>query len=633
MSSRTPWFALAALPIVVSFVRAQNKDAVELLPAQTLACLELREPARLAREISLLVKGSSLEAIPERLAKMRDKAGARGYLPYRRRDQLSMLGLFLCPESLEEAGRLRGGFVALTGFDKDNTPHIAALLQSGTSNLPGIVMQAFLTGSMARRIGEIEGVPFYREQMRIYRKMDAGAPAPVGPDFEERDYGPVVGRMPGSILMGSSTGAFNGILRRAKGKSVEASLTGLHAYKDAAALRERPGLFAYLDMAAFQAKIGEVGERPGNPDGGFNKSLLAVLGKDVVRNLTLSLTLRNGALEGRARFDLNTDGESPLLGLLPSRAAARALLHYAPSDALLATAAGLGEGEKQAKTLLNLLDTLYEIDGRRGENRPSRALAEMEKKLDFRIDKDVLAPLTGMGFVVAKDWQTKPGQGILLLLQAKDEAAAAKLESDGLPRLLSLGEESAVKPIASEIGGQRIESLDGGKGKRLPFPIHFGRRGAVVAIGLDAERVAASLEAGAKKKGLLGQTKVAEAVEGIDDKAVGVGVLSPTQAALDFLAELNRPPVMRIGTPVKGGGLPPPPVEQPRFKPLKETKTMQAFRQAGEPMVFGMTRQPDSLTLEIQPMPLRQMMPRLIDVWIEALLDFADSVPSSPIFD
>ncbi len=629
MSSRTPWLALAVLPILVSFSSAQNKDAVELLPAQTLACLELRQPARLAREISLLVKGSSLDAIPERLAEMRVKSGARGYPSYRVRDRLSMLGVFLCPESLAEAGRLRGGFVALTGFDKNNSPHVAALLQSGTSNLPGIVTQMFLTGSSARKVGEIEGVPFYREQMRIYRRIDSEAPGAAGPDFEERDFGPAVGRLPGAILMGSSVEALNGIIRRAKGKSVEASLTGLRAYKDAAVLRERPGLFAYLDTSAFQAKIGELGERPGNPDSGFNKSLLAVLGKDAVRNLTLSLTVQNGALEGRMRFDLNADSDSPLLGLLPNRAAARDLLHYAPSDALLAVAGGLGEGEKQIKTLLNLLDTLYEIDGRRGENRPSRAIAEMEKKLDFHIDKDVLAPLTGVGFVVAKDWLTGSG-GTLLLLQAKDEAAAAKLESDGLPRLLSLGEESVVKPIASEVGGQRIGSLDGGRGKRLPMPIHFGRRGAVVAIGLDAERVAAALEAGAKKKGLLGESKVAEAVKGIDDKAVVVGVLSPTQAALDFLAELNRPPVMKMPErkpPPPGAQEPNPPV----FRPLKETKAVQAFRRAAEPLVFGVTRRPDSLTLEIQPMPLRQMMPRLIDVWIEAILDTPDNMPSSTI--
>ncbi len=630
MSSRTPWLALAALPILVSFASAQNKDAVELLPAQTLACLELRQPARLAREISLLVKGSSLDSIPEQLAKMRDKDRQQGYLTYLRRDRLNVLGLFLCPESLAEAGRLRGGFVALTGFDKDNTPHVAALLQSGTSNLPGIVTQMFLTGSSARKVGEIEGVPFYRQQMRIYRRMKADAPGAAGPAFEERDFGPAVGRLPGAILMGSSVEALNGVVRRAKGKSVEASLTGLRAYKDAAVLRERPGLFAYLDTTAFQAKIGELGERPGNPDSGFNKSLLAVLGKDAVRNLTLSLTVQNGALEGRMRFDLNADSDSPLLGLLPNRAAARDLLHYAPSDALLAVAGGLGEGEKQIKTLLNLLDTLYEIDGRRGENRPSRALAEMEKKLDFHIDKDVLAPLTGMGFVVAKDWLTKPGQGALLLLQAKDEAAAAKLESDGLPRLLSLGEESAVKPIASEVGGQRIGSLDGGRGKRLPMPIHFGRRGAVVAIGLDAERVAAALEAGAKKKGLLGGAKVAEAVKGIDNEAVAVGVLSPTQAAFDLLAELNRPPMMKM--PERKP--PPPGVQEPNppvLRSLKETKTVQAFRGAAEPLVFGMTRRPDSLTLEIQPMPLRQMMPRLIDVWIEAILDTPDNMPSSTI--
>jgi hypothetical protein len=618
MSSRTPWLVLAALPLVASFAIAQNKDAVDLLPAETPACLELRQPTRLAREINLLVKGSALDDLPERMAKMREKAGAPGYLAYRQRDQLSMLSVFLCPEMLDEAGRARGGFIALTGFAKDDMPHVAGLLQSGTSTFPGIMMRAFLTSSMARKVGEIEGVPFYREQMRIYRKM---APGDAGPGFEERDIGPVVGRLPGVVLMGSSVEAFNGVIRRAKGKSVEASLIGLRAFKDAAALRERPGLFAYLDMAAMQAKISELGGRPGNPDARFSNGFSALLGKDALRNLTLSLTLQGGALEGRVRCDLNAGSDSPLLGLLPDRAAPRELLYFAPNDSFLAMAGGIGDGEKQLKTLLNILDTFYGIDGRPGNNRPSRAIAEMEKKLDLHIDKDVVAPLAGVGFVVAKDWQVKPGQGILLLLQARDEAAAGKLESEGLPRLLSLGEDNKVKPIESEIGGHSIKSVPGGSGKRLPFNLHFGRRGSVVVVGLDSERVAAAVEAGAKKKGLLGETKIAEAVKTIDEKSLVVGVFSPTQAALDLLAVLNQPPNMRMPERMKGP--PPPGVQQPKppeFRPLKETKTVQAFREAGEPFVFGMTRQPESLTLEMRPLSLRKMMPRLLDVWIESIL-------------
>lgn len=77
MSLRTPWLALAALPIVVSSVCAQNKDAIELLPAQTPACLELRHPSRLAREIAALIKGSVLDDLPRQMALSKPHAKAR----------------------------------------------------------------------------------------------------------------------------------------------------------------------------------------------------------------------------------------------------------------------------------------------------------------------------------------------------------------------------------------------------------------------------------------------------------------------------------------------------------------------------------------------------------------------------
>jgi hypothetical protein len=241
MKSRAPWLAALTLLVGSGSAFAQIKDVVELLPAETLACLELRQPARLAREVAILVKGSSLEDIPRRLAKKRAENDAeRGYSgPYRQQEMLGMLSLFLSPEMLDEAGRTRGGFVALTGFAKDGMPEVVGVLNS-SSNFPVLYMRAFLSFARPRLVGEVEGVPLYREMSYVFRaKANAGG-APPQPEW--RESGPVMAQLPGLILFGSSVDSLKDVVRRAKGKSSAASLTNLRAFKNAAALRDRPGL-------------------------------------------------------------------------------------------------------------------------------------------------------------------------------------------------------------------------------------------------------------------------------------------------------------------------------------------------------------------------------------------------------
>jgi hypothetical protein len=91
MTTRVPWLATVALLIGGASASAQVKDAVELLPAQTLACIEVRHPARLSREVAALVKSSSLEDIPRRLAKKRSEN--EGDQSFRYSPQQELLGM------------------------------------------------------------------------------------------------------------------------------------------------------------------------------------------------------------------------------------------------------------------------------------------------------------------------------------------------------------------------------------------------------------------------------------------------------------------------------------------------------------------------------------------------------------
>lgn len=614
MKTPAPWLAAVVLLIGSGSAFAQIKDAVELLPAETLACLEVRQPSRLAREIAVLVKGSSLEDLPRRLAQHRGENNAEpGYRYYRQQEMLGMLSMFLSPEMLDEIGRTRGGFVALTGFAKDGTPEVVGFFKS-SSNFPALYMRAFLSFARPRLVGEIEGVPLYREVYAIAR-ANPGLPR----QSEWKESGPVMAELPGTILFGSTADSLKSVIRRVRGKSSAASLTHLRAFKNAAALRERPGLFAYVDVAALQAKLDELASRGENakPLAWIAASKL-LLGDQTIRTLTFSLTLQNGSLESQAHFTLNDKSNSPLLGLLPDRPAPRELLHFAPQDALLALTGGLGDSEKRWKTFLDLLDAIYALEGQPGDNRPSRSIQEMEKKLGLQINKDVLAEVTGAGIVVHKDWRRKLRQ-LTLLLRAVDEKAAVRLEKNGLPRLCSDSGGEPQKPREEEVGGRKIKILaEKGKGG-LPLPICYGREGAILVIGFDRECVVESLNAGSKKEGLLAEPKVAAAVKEVNEKAAVGGVLSSARAAMDLIALMSRPPVM-AKRPAAPGAAPAAPVERPPEPALESTKSGQALLKAAEPLVFTLHRQADSLELTIPPTSLRRTVPRLLDVWIAALL-------------
>ncbi|MGH7172875.1 MAG: hypothetical protein ACRELG_21550, partial [Gemmataceae bacterium] len=180
------------------------------------------------------------------------------------------------------------------------------------------------------------------------------------------------------------------------------------------------------------------------------------------------------------------------------------------------------------------------------------------------------------------------------------------------------------------VQGQRIQSITewGSLGMGFFPAVHYGRRGAVLVIGLDRERVAEGLITGGKKEGLLGETNVAAAIKETDEKAVVVGVLSSARAAMDLFAVMSRPPVV-MRAPAAPGQVPAAPVERPPEKPLDSSKAGQAFLKTAEPLVFALNRQSDRLMLEIRPLPLRRMTPRLLDVWIEALLQPVGAVSSA----
>ena len=230
------------------------RDTADLFPAQTLAYLEFRQPDRLSREVAALLRGSALDNLPATLAKFREKLGDNnnGFFAY---FFLAEFGMFGSPETIAEFGRLQGGAVALTGFSKDMEPEIVGVLLSGTSNAPTFVMRTILSvGGQYRIVGECEGIDLYREKSVEFRPAVKGGeqPPPVA-----RIHGPTYALLPDGFIIGSTPDSVKEMIRRLKGKTGDPALSSVAAFRDAAKLRDKPGLFGYADLGALNIQLEE----------------------------------------------------------------------------------------------------------------------------------------------------------------------------------------------------------------------------------------------------------------------------------------------------------------------------------------------------------------------------------------
>src|SRR5262249_30376562 len=157
-------------------------------------------------------------------------------------------GTFVCPEALLELSRLQGGAVALTGFfGKEAEPEIVGFVQTGDSTFFGITTRFIVTVAEMHVVGEAEGVAIYPSRHQVFAPAPCGGAAPA-PMF--REEGPAIAMMPGLIIMGSTADSVREVVRRAKGKNADPTLASVRAFREAARLRDRPGLFGYADVGA-----------------------------------------------------------------------------------------------------------------------------------------------------------------------------------------------------------------------------------------------------------------------------------------------------------------------------------------------------------------------------------------------
>jgi hypothetical protein len=607
--------AAVALCALTATARAELKDTADLFPAQTLAYLEVRQPDKLAREAATLFKGSALEDMPALLAKFRDKRGDnRGFWfdDY----FVGTFSLFAAPEVIAEFARLGGGAVAFTGFDKNHDPEIVGIVLSGESNGPTFVMRAYLTmADSIRKIGVCEGVNLYQEKRIDYSKPFAkGGPPPVA---ELR--GPVYALMKDGLIIGSNANGVKDVISRLKGKTADPSLTSVKAFRDAAKLRDKPGLFGYADLGAMAVHI-DAAMKKASPAANLQWNWVKTLvNPKAGRIATLSLTLDKSNLELEARVNLDPKETSPLLEALPDKPAKADLLQFVPADAAATLSLSLPDGEKRFAKMLALADAIEKANGRRAQDMPGRKIADLEEKLNLRLGKDVFGKVTGMVLALEPATVSKGGTPLpLLVLGASDVNAAKALEEDTLPKLTGiLGD--IVKPKQETIAGHKITILP------IPLidpdlPICYGRHDKTLVVGMDGKRVALALTAGSKKGGLLGKAKVAAAVKNLKEPVV-LGVVSLGHSLPLLLPEIASPNIRRI--PMPKGGPPPAPKRPAELDSIaaKLCKDMDKATEALPPGILTLERKPDHLTLRLRQPGLKGVTAKVITLFVESTLE------------
>lgn len=615
MRCPTPILGVVALLLVAGTTgqAAAPKEPADLLPAKTLASLEVRNPAAIAREVSQLIRGSHLDDMPTFLGRAKAKLGPQDQMFY----GFEMLGasaLLFSPEMLSEAARVQGGAIALTGLGKNLEPEIIGFVQSGDSNFFPLYMRAFLSFGPTRIVGEAEGIPLFRQMNYVWEPpAQPGAP-PGGNANKYRESGPVMALQPGGLLVfGSSIEAVKDFILRLKGKASTPSLGEVRAYKDAATRFDKAGLFGYLDMNGLTAQMDDLMKNaPPSPITAQWTNLQATMNPKAIRSLTTSLTLHNGSLEWQARLEVDGRHKSPVLALLSEKSSGNHLLAAVPRDTVGVVTMGIDDGARVWANLLAIADAQAKISLVGDMNLPSKMIAQAEGLIGLKIQEEVFARLTGIAL---------SAEGILVL-GTVDEETARFLEEKAIPKLISLmaPQNGVPTPKREEIDGQVIHSLDS------PVPgsgLAYGRRGKILALSLGMPReTAASLSAASRKKDLLSEERFqASLADKKNPLLLGVG--STRQVLHQLLKSSPSHPAVNP-RPIPAPPVGPPPEIKPQDNGAQKALAQLDVILADLPLTLGtLQRQEDALTLEIRQSGLRTVAPRAINLMLETAVELA----------
>jgi hypothetical protein len=513
----------------------QLKDPAEAMPARVLAYAELRQPGPFVKEFVGLFENSFLGNVPESVHRI--LADLKVPPPPRGLGELGAAGLFLSPEVVQEAQRLQGMGVALTGLGERGEPEFVVVGLPGESNIPRLVFRALLTMERVKPSATVEGVTVFRP----FRNVDGKPGRDRGPVVDGKlgvDVGPAFAMMPQALIMGSP-GAVKDAILRIKGKAKTPSLAADANFRKAStAVGNAPGVFAYIGIAEAMEIVGKL-PLLGQPEKQVFDAVGQLLNFKAFRAQAYSLTLEKATLRYREIVLLDPKEKSPILDVMPSAPVPRELFQFTPADTVLAFGLSNDQGEKRWKVMIDFADQLAKNLG--GNAVPSEQLDKAQQALGIDLGKDIMERITAVGFALGdpfkapikrvdfldKDGKRRGGATssefqIVLTIQASSDEAAGKLIEEVIPKLYGAMLQRDAKPTTKEIQGQKVHTLPGD----AFWSLNYGRQGKTIVLGHIPQPVAQALNNGAKKQGMHADAKVADYLKG-SEKAVMLGVGKP----------------------------------------------------------------------------------------------------------
>ena len=571
-----------------------------------------------------LLKGSSLEDLPAAIAKFHDKLGAKDH--DFTAGGVAGAGIMLSPELLAEIGRVRGWAVAIPSINKKGEPEFVSILLTGDSEIVPMMFRAYLLVSEGiRSVGEVDGIRIYQDKSEG-KKGKPPSDLPM-PPFNPKDFMSKgefnIALAPGMVVFGSSTDGVKDVLSRIgkKGEVKTKTLAGSKGFQTAAKLRENGGgLFFYADMD----RLGKLMETlaSGSADNASWDVVKTFINPKAFHAVAGSLMLRKGGIDVRIQANVDVKDAGPLVELIPDRPANLELLQYLPADSLAGQVIPIPDGEKRWQKLLKLVDAAAKMSGKPGDPLPSAEVEKFEVASGIKIGKDICGRINevaiGMPSTVnpgkpGKDDREKTPTLVgasfpIIVIEATNADAAGALE-DLIPKLIGFATQSdAPKVTTEETDGIKIKCI---ADNNLPWhaSVCFGHKGKILIIGQESKTVAACLNQGGTKKGLLAQAKVAAAIKDLDKPAV---------ASLWLIGETVR----YYSAMSKGSG-------------STEDKFDQEMKKVVEnlpPLLSSLTVKSDSIVLEVRQPGLKSVSAKMIDLLVEkALQEYSEAKKPLPV--
>lgn len=618
--------SLLALATMSAAAAAQTTNIAELFGPDTVAYVEVVKPAMIANEIDPFIKGSVFEDMPAFLSKYRDRSPERWWFAG---EDLGMLATFVGPEMRGEFARFKGGAIAITGFKRGTEPDIVGILLTGESYLPGFALRAYLSSApMVRSAGKVEGVSIYRDAEGD-RGIAIGpnrAPIPPPPPAAPPDQTYYV-QLPGAVLIGTSMEGVSDVIRRYVGKEKRLSLAGAPGFKEAVALHERPGVFAFVNTAR-AAELLDTLSKGASQGPTWLQLVKDVINPKAFNGLAVSLGVENGHLDLRLQTHAVPGQSSALLDLFSDAAIDMKTLQHVPGDAQVVVSVPLADGEQKFRRLLALADGFMKGQGEVGAT-PSEMVKEIESKLKLSVAKELFGRLSGVTLVMpAKVELPKGGSAIpMVVVQTKSTADASKLETL-VPKLLGALAGEPIDPITETVQGQKLRSLPAAS---LPWktPLHYGHREALLVFGQDRKVVAAML-GGSAKDNLLADPKRAEVLQAHQQSAL----LALWQWGSMLPDLLPNPQARRFKPP--GGAQP----DQTKINEAaaKMRKALADVTKSMPPVIASIRRKDNRLEVSVRLSNARAAAPKLIDGIAKYLIEGGETMyklemgtPANPI--